>query len=91
MVKDSWFETIHPNHNPAELLGVKIIKQGSEVIMNMAGIKENYWPLIHQYIAYIDNNRESPLSLECTNHVLSWIYKRYFSFYTVSDEWKELL
>ena len=60
MVKDSYSEAGNPNQNPAELLGVKIIKQGAEVIMNKTGVEEKYWPWIHKYIADINNNCASP-------------------------------
>ena len=43
-VRDTFSEAGNPNKNLAEALGVKIIKQGSEGLMNRCGASDFVWP-----------------------------------------------
>src|SRR5210317_958837 len=36
-VKDTWSEAGYPNENPAEALGLNLLKRGFEVLMNKTG------------------------------------------------------
>ena len=64
MVKDTFSEAYHPNENPSEALGVRIIKQTSEMIMARTGAPSGSWPWLHQYIADINNH--------CAQQILNW-------------------
>ena len=44
MVKDSFSEAGNPNQNPAESLGVRVVKSGAETLMNRTGTPAQYWP-----------------------------------------------
>ena len=55
MVKDSYSEAGNPNQNPAESMGVRIIKRGAEAVMNYSGAPNNMWPYAHMYIANVNN------------------------------------
>ena len=59
-VRDSYSEAGYPNQNPAESLGVKVIKKGAEVMMDCTGIDEKYWPWVHKYIADVNNHCATP-------------------------------
>ena len=58
-VRDTLSEAGNPNQNPAETLGVKIIKQGSEGLMNRCGAPDFVLQYSHKYIADINNHRAS--------------------------------
>ena len=58
-VKDTFAEPGHPNQNPAESLGAKVIKLGAEAIMNRTGAPEEAWSWAHKYIADINNRTSS--------------------------------
>ena len=60
-VRDTFAEPGHPNQNPAESLGVKVIKIGAEAIMNRTGAPKEAWPWVHKYIADIHNRTATPL------------------------------
>ena len=60
-VRDTFAEPGHPNQNPAESLGVKVIKVGAEAIMNRTGAPKEAWPWVHKYIADIHNRTATPL------------------------------
>ena len=59
-VWDTFSEAGNPNQNPAEAMGVKIIKQGSQGLMNRCGAPNFVWPYSHKYIADINNHCASP-------------------------------
>ena len=61
MVRDSFAEPYHPNQNPAESLGVKVIKTAARMIMNRTGAKAEVWPFAHKYIADVHNHCSSPM------------------------------
>ena len=61
MVKDTWAEPGHPNQNPAEALGVKPLKTGTEHLMNRTGAPPGAWPWAQQYIADINNHCATPV------------------------------
>ena len=60
-VKDTFAEPGHPNQNPAESLGAKVIKTGAEAIMNRTGAPPEAWPYVHKYIADINNRTSSAM------------------------------
>ena len=60
-VRDTFVGPGHPNQNPAESLGVKVIKIGAEAIMNRTGAPKEAWPWVHKYIADIHNRTATPL------------------------------
>ena len=64
MVKDSFAEVDDPNQNPGETMGVKIIKQGAEAVMNYFAAPNNMWPYAHLYVANVNN--------VCTSPFLKW-------------------
>ena len=59
-VRDTFSEAGNPNQNPVEVIGVRIIKQGSEGLMNRCGAPNYVWPYAHRYIADINNDSASP-------------------------------
>ena len=59
-VRDTFSEAGCPNQNPAEAMGVKIIKQGSEALMNRSGAPDCVWPYSHKYIVDVNNHCVSP-------------------------------
>ena len=60
MVKDSFSEAGNPNQNPAESLGVRVVKSRAEALMNHTGTPAQYWPWAHKYIADINNHCATP-------------------------------
>ena len=60
MVRDTWSEQGHPNQNPAEALGVKPLKTGTEQLMNRTGAPPGAWPWAQKYIADINNHCATP-------------------------------
>ncbi len=61
MVRDSFAEPYHLNQNPAEALGVKVIKTAARMIMNRTGAKTSVWLFAHKYVADIHNHCASPM------------------------------
>ena len=59
-VRDTFSEARCPNQNAAEPMGVKIIKQGSEGLMNRSGAPDFVWPYSHKYITDINDHCASP-------------------------------
>ena len=60
MVKDTWSGQGHPNQNPAEALGVKPLKTGTEQLMNRTGAPPGAWPWAQKYIADVNNHCSTP-------------------------------
>lgn len=59
-VRDTFSEAGCPNQNLAEAMGVKIIKQGAEALMNRCGAPDYILPYSHKYIADVNNHCASP-------------------------------
>ena len=57
-VKNSWSEARHPNQNPAEQGGVRILKAGVDGLMDRTGSPHEAWPWpwSYSYIADINNH-----------------------------------
>ena len=60
MVRDSFSEHGCPNQNPTESHGVRIIKMGAEGLKIRTGAPDNLWPLMHEYLADINNHCATP-------------------------------
>ena len=60
MVKDSFSKAGHLNQNPAESLGVRVVKSGTEALMNHTGTPAQYWPWAHKYNADVNNHCATP-------------------------------
>ena len=60
MVKDWFAETRNPNQNMTELMGVRFIKQGTEIVMNYSGAPNNMWSYAHLYMASVNSICASP-------------------------------
>ena len=63
-VKDTWAESCHPNQNPAEQGGVRILKAGVDGILDRSGAPPGAWPWAYAYIADINNH--------CASKFLGW-------------------
>src|SRR5210317_2098979 len=59
-VKDTWSKDGHPNENPAEPLGVNLLKRGVEVLMNRTGVDDRVWPWAYLYFSDINNICATP-------------------------------
>ena len=64
MVKDSWPEATHPNQNPIEQGGIRILKQGVDGLLIRTGTPPESWPWAYSYISDINNH--------CTLKYLNW-------------------
>ena len=64
-VKDSYSEPGCPNQNPVENLGVRIIKMAAEGLKIRTGAPDFLWPLMHKYLADVNNH--------CATPFLGWI------------------
>ena len=60
MVRDSFSERGCPNQNPTESHGVRIIKMGAEGLRIRTGAPDKLWPLMHEYLADINNHCATP-------------------------------
>ena len=63
-VKDTWSEARHPNQNPAEQGGVRILKAGVDGLLDRTGAPHEAWPWAYSYIADINNH--------CASRFLGW-------------------
>ena len=61
MVKDTFSERGSPNQNPAEALGVKPLKDGTQTIITRTGCPPEVWPWVAKYIADVHNHCAHPL------------------------------
>ena len=55
-VKDNWSKARHPNQNPVEQGGVRILKAGVDGILDQTGAPAGTWPYAYSYIADINNH-----------------------------------
>ena len=58
-VKDTWSEATHPNQNPVEQGGVRILKAGVDGILDQTGEPAESWLYAYSYIADINNHYAS--------------------------------
>ena len=63
-VKDSWSEASHPNQNPVEQGGIRILKQGVDGLLARTGAPPESWPWAYSYISDINNH--------CASKYLNW-------------------
>ena len=63
-VKDTWSEAKHPNQNPAEQGGIRILKAGVDGLLDRTGAPKEAWPWAYSYIADINNH--------CASKFLGW-------------------
>ena len=63
-VKDSWSEAAHPNQNPVEQGGIRILKQGVDGLLTRTGAPPESWPWVYSYISDINNH--------CASKYLNW-------------------
>src|SRR5210317_1326023 len=59
-IKDTWPKAGYPNENPAEALGVNLLKRGVEVLLNRTGADDRVWPWAYMYFSDINNICETP-------------------------------
>ena len=55
MVSDQFTEPHHPQQNPAEVNGVKFLKEQAQLIMNRTGAPSWAWFLAMKYVCYVHN------------------------------------
>ena len=60
IIDDEFTEPHHPQQNPAEVGGVKYLKDHAEILMNRTNSPENTWFLCHQYLAKLHNMCANP-------------------------------
>ena len=60
IIDDEYTEPHHPQQNPAEVGGVKYLKEHAEVLMNRTNSPENTWFLCHQYLTQLHNLCANP-------------------------------
>ena len=61
IIADTWTEPHSPWQNPAELNGVKVLKQQAQVLMDRANAPPETWFLAQQYLADVHNVCSHPL------------------------------
>ena len=64
IIADQWTEPHSPWQNPAELHGVKYLKDHGQTLMNRTNTPENLWFLCHQYLVDVYN--------VCAHPQLNW-------------------
>ncbi len=55
LIADSFTEPHHPHQNPAELCGVKYLKNHAQVLMDRVGAPDNLWLLAQEYLCEVHN------------------------------------
>ena len=63
-VKDSWSEAGHPNQNPVEQGGIRILKQGVDGLLTRKGVPPEPWSWVYSCISYTNNH--------CVSKYLNW-------------------
>ena len=81
VIADTWTEPHSPWQNPAELNGVKVLKQQAQVLMDRTNAPPETWFLAQQYLADVHNVCAHPLlQWNTPDQVAGGGYTRYLSY-----------